>query len=95
MVSSHFQFILCTCFISFENKKNLSPNRVRLLSEMRETEDDTSEFEPFPMVNKNGISSNLLMTWDVYDPVVVGKPNGVPNKQQNGYGTIMKSIEVL
>lgn len=50
-----------------------------------EIEEDSSDFEPFPTITKD----NLLMSWDGNDHKV--KANG----KSNGYGAIIKSIEIL
>lgn len=54
-----------------------------------EVEEDSSDFEPFPTLTKDSISNNLLMSWDGSGRKV--KANG----KSNGYGAIIKSIEIL
>ncbi|XP_046668972.1 MFS-type transporter SLC18B1-like [Homalodisca vitripennis] len=89
-------FIVCNIFISFEKKRSLPTNRIRLLSDRPETEDDSSEYE-FPTIAKNsGISNNMLVSWDKKGNIVPALVhNGISNGKHNGYGTIFKSIEVL
>ncbi|XP_054273005.1 MFS-type transporter SLC18B1-like isoform X2 [Macrosteles quadrilineatus] len=79
-------FVVCTCFITFEKKRSLPPNRVRLLSERYETEDDTSDFEHVQTLNKGNIPTNALLGWDLARSKSNSSSGGIPSVH-NGYGS--------
>jgi len=76
-------FVVCTCFITFEKRKSLPPNRVRLLSERYEaTDDDTSDYDQIQTLSK----SNNLLGWDLPRT----NTNNVSGSVHTSYGSIKR-----
>lgn len=87
-----FQFVVCTCFITFEKRRSLPPSRVRLLSERYEPiEDDSSDsnYEQIQTMNKGNFHTNTLLGWDLPVNRNNAMSHSIPSTH-NGYGSVTR-----